>query len=922
MDADNTIIINGNEFPFSPGETILQVARKNSIDIPTLCHLKNASPTGQCRVCVVEVKGARSLVASCAAPAGKGMQVLTESPKVVEARRLILQLLLSSGNHNCAVRVADDQDWTQFQLEVNKYDKTDEMCPVWGECELQHLAYKYQVSAERFPRTDVNYPMEDVNPFIVRDFSRCIKCGRCVQACCDVQVNNAISFGFRGTATKVIAAGDRPYKDSDCVFCGECLQACPVGALVEKDARYDVRPWETKKTRTTCTYCGVGCQIHLHTKNGKVIKVTGVEDVAPNYGSLCVKGRFGYDFINSPERLTKPLIKENGEFKEASWDEALDRVAQNLGRIQKAHGGDSIGVLSSARISNEENYVANKYTRAVLKTNNIDHCTRLCHSATEAGLTAAFGSGAMTNTIGDIETADVILITGSNTTENHPVISSFVKRAVKFKGTRLIVVDPRRIHMTRFAHQWLRPDPGTDVVWINGLMHVIIKENLHDKEFVKNRTKGFEDLKKTVEKFTPEYVEEITGIPAAQIEGAARMFASAQAGSILYCMGITQHITGTDNVKSLANLAMLCGNMGIEGGGVNPLRGQNNLQGACDMGILPDVYPGYQPVTSADAKKKMEEAWGVTGLSDKVGLKMTEMIPKADSGELKALYIIGENPLISDPDLNQLDKSIANLDFLVVQDIFLTETARKADVVLPSLCFAEKDGTFTNTERRVQRIRKAVDGPAGVKTDWEIICEIATRMGYEMKYENSEAIMAEIAAVTPSYGGITYDRIAYEGIQWPCPDTEHPGTPILHKDQFPIGLGNFHAIDYIPPAEPTDEEYPLKLTTGQVLYQYRTGTMTRKSAGLNFKAPESFVEISTADARAYGIQNGDMVEMASRRGSILVRVKVSTKAVNGTVFIPVHYAEAAANKLTNAAVDPVSGTPEYKVCAVKLSKAA
>jgi predicted molibdopterin-dependent oxidoreductase YjgC len=377
MDADNTIIINGNEFPFSPGETILQVAKRNSVDIPTLCHMKNASPTGQCRVCVVEVKGARSLVASCAAPAGKGMQVLTESPKVVEARRLILQLLLSSGNHNCAVRIADDQDWTQFQLEVHKYDKTEEMCPVWGECELQHLAYRYQVSAERFPRTDVPYPMEDVNPFIVRDFSRCIKCGRCVQACCDVQVNNAISFGFRGTATKIIAAGDRPYKDSDCVFCGECLQACPVGALVEKDARYAVRPWETKKTRTTCTYCGVGCQIHLHSKKGKVVKVTGVEDVSPNYGSLCVKGRFGYDFIGSPERLSKPLIKENGEFREASWDEALNRVAENLGRIQKDYSGDSIGVLASARISNEENYVANKFTRAVLKTNNIDHCARL-----------------------------------------------------------------------------------------------------------------------------------------------------------------------------------------------------------------------------------------------------------------------------------------------------------------------------------------------------------------------------------------------------------------------------------------------------------------------------------------------------------------------------------------------------------------
>ncbi len=377
MNAQNTIMINGNELNFSPGETILQVARRNSITIPTLCYLKHASPTGQCRICVVEVEGARSLVASCAAPAGNGMVVHTESPKVVEARRLILQLMLSSGNHNCAVRVSDDRDWSDFQLNVNAYDKTGAMCPAWGDCELQHLAYQYQVSAERFPRTDTPYPMEDVNPFIVRDFSRCIKCGRCVQACNDVQVNNAISFGYRGTDSKIIAAGDRPLKDSDCVFCGECVQACPVAALEEKSTRYEVRPWETTKTRTTCTYCGVGCQLYLHAKDGKVVKVTGVDDVAPNYGSLCVKGRFGYDFIHSGDRLTTPLIKENGEFREASWDEALNRVAENFSRIKKDHGPDSLGVLTSARISNEENYVANKFTRAVLKTNNIDHCARL-----------------------------------------------------------------------------------------------------------------------------------------------------------------------------------------------------------------------------------------------------------------------------------------------------------------------------------------------------------------------------------------------------------------------------------------------------------------------------------------------------------------------------------------------------------------
>jgi predicted molibdopterin-dependent oxidoreductase YjgC len=377
MDAQNIIVINGNEFSFTPGETILEVARRNSIPIPTLCHLKNTVPTGQCRICVVEVAGARSLIASCAAPAGNGMVVRTETAKVIEARRLVLQLMLSSGNHNCAVRVSDDQDWSRFQLDVNKYDKCGNLCPVWGECELQHLAYQYQVSGDRFPRTEITFPMEDANPFIVRDFSRCIKCGRCVQACNEVQVNNAISFGYRGTSTKIIAAEDKPLRDSDCVFCGECLQVCPVGALVEKDARYNVRPWETKKVRTTCSYCGVGCQLYLHVKDNRVVKVTGVEDVPPNFGSLCVKGRFGFNFIGSDERLTTPLIKKDGEFKEASWDEALDLVAKRLGDIKANHGPGSIGILTSARVSNEDNYVVNKFARAVIKTNNIDHCARL-----------------------------------------------------------------------------------------------------------------------------------------------------------------------------------------------------------------------------------------------------------------------------------------------------------------------------------------------------------------------------------------------------------------------------------------------------------------------------------------------------------------------------------------------------------------
>ncbi len=539
-----------------------------------------------------------------------------------------------------------------------------------------------------------------------------------------------------------------------------------------------------------------------------------------------------------------------------------------------------------------------------------------------AGLAAAFGSGAMTNSIGCIEKAQVILITGSNTTENHPVLSSFVKRAVTRNGAKLIVVDPRRITITRYANKWLRQNLGTDVAWINGMMHVIIKENLHDQAYIDHRTEGFEDVKKTVEKYTPEHVEEITGIPAQDLIDAARLYAGAERGSILYCMGITQQTSGTDNVKSLANLAMLCGNLGIEGGGVNPLRGQNNVQGACDMGGLPDVYSGYQKVIEPAARAKMAEAWGVDDLSDQPGMKVTAMIPAAHDGKLKAFYVIGENPMVSDPDLNHCEASLKNLDFLVVQDIFMNETAKLADVVLPAASFAEKEGTFSNTDRRVHRIRKAVEPPGQAWDDWKITCEIATRMGFPMAYDSSRQIMEEISRVTPSYGGITYDRIEFEGIPWPAPTAEHPGTPILHREQFAKGKGTFHAIEHQPPAEQVDDQYPMYLTTGRLLYQYHTGTMTMKSDGIMDIAPECFVEISPQDAGKLGVEDGAVVDVSSRRGTIRARTKISTKAVSGTVFIPFHYAGAAANRLTNAALDPISGIPEFKVCAVKIEKAA
>lgn len=527
----------------------------------------------------------------------------------------------------------------------------------------------------------------------------------------------------------------------------------------------------------------------------------------------------------------------------------------------------------------------------------------------------------MTNPIRDIEDSDVILITGSNTTENHPVLSSYVKRAVTQKGAKLILADPRKIPIASFASIWLRQNLGTDVAWLNGMMHVIIKENLYDEEYVKQRTVGLDELEAAVEKYTPEYVEQITGIPGDQIIEAARLYASAPAATILYAMGITQHISGVDNVKSLANLAMLCGNVGIKGGGVNPLRGQNNVQGACDMGVLPNVYTGYQKVDDSDVKNRMAEAWGVNTLSDKIGLTATEMMDLAHKGDLKAMYIIGENPMVSDPDLSHAEKSLGNLDFLVVQDIFLTETAKMAHVVLPSAAFAEKDGSFTNTERKVQRVRKAVEPPGEAWDDWKIIADISTRMGYPMEYESAQSIMEEIASVTPSYCGINYNRLENEDIHWPCTGTDHPGTPCLHMDQFTCGLGVFHAIEYIPPDEVPDEEFPIFLTTGRVLAQYHTGTMTMKTPDLNGLDPECFVELSGQDAHDYQIQDGDMVKVASRRGEIRARARISEQAVKGTVFIPFHYPDAAANVLTNPARDPIAKIPELKVCAVRIEKA-
>jgi formate dehydrogenase major subunit len=528
----------------------------------------------------------------------------------------------------------------------------------------------------------------------------------------------------------------------------------------------------------------------------------------------------------------------------------------------------------------------------------------------------------MTNSIEELEKTDVILVTGSNTTEMHPVIGSIIKRAVRNGKTRLIVVDSRKIDLVDHAEIWLRHRPGSDVAWLNGMMNVIIREGLYAKEYVAERTEGFEALREVVAKYTPEKVEEISGIPKEDLIAAARLYAAAPAAAIAYAMGITQHINGTDAVKSVANLAMLCGNVGIESGGVNPLRGQNNVQGACDMGGLPNVFSGYQPVASQEAREKMAKAWRVANLPTTPGLTIVEVIDGAAKGKVKGLYVMGENPMVSDPDLHHVEEGLKALDFLVVQDIFLTETAKLADVVLPAACFAEKDGTFTNTERRVQMVRKAVEPPGDVPPDWRILCDIATRMGYEMRYASAEAIFDEIAAVTPSYAGMDYRRLDKGGIQWPCPTKDHPGTKYLHKDKFSRGKGLFHAIDWIPPAELPDDDYPFLLTTGRVLYQYHTGTMSRRSVGLNERYPKCLIEVNREDATKIGVKDGDTVRVISRRGEIEATAAVGDVTDAGTIFIPFHFNEAAANKLTIAALDPVAKIPEYKVCAVKLEKVA
>lgn len=891
------LTIDGRRVAGRSGQTILEAAKENGIRIPTLCYHSRLPITGACRVCVVEVEGAPRLEASCATPIREGMIVLTDSERVRRARRMVVELLITRHKVHCLT------------------------CESNGNCLLQDLAYEMEIEMDSlsFEIEEPDEPVDDSSPAIIRDPSKCILCGRCVAACQDERAEHILGFVGRGSDVRIASGMSQPLFDTDCTYCGECLQVCPTGALMEKQSRFMGRWWELDRVETTCPYCGVGCKVEMYIKEGRIVKVRGAEDGVENMGNLCVKGRFGYDWVNSPDRLTIPLIKQEGKFEPATWEEALDLVASKFQEMKKAYGSSTLAGLASAKCTNEDNYIFQKFVRICFGNNNVDHCARLCHAPTVAGLSKTFGSGAMTNSIRELLGADVIFVTGSNTTENHPIIAMYIKQAIAERGARLIVADPRKIDLVDHATVWLRHRGGTDVALLNGLMNVIIGEDLHDKEFIRSRCENFDEFKKTVERYTPDFVEEITGVPADRVREASHLFGGAKKGSIVFSMGITQHITGTDNVLSTANLAMLTGNVGRESTGVNPLRGQNNVQGACDLGALPNVYSGYQPVDDEATRMKFEEVWGAS-LSGEPGLTVVEMINAAYNGDLKGLYVMGENPLMSDPDLNHVREALGRLEFLVVQDIFLSETAQMADVVLPAASFAEKDGTFTNTARRIQMVRKAIEPVGRSLTDWEILCELAGKMGYKMNYYSASNIMEEIAALTPIYGGVHHDRLKGDGLQWPCPNRDHPGTAFLHKDRFAHGKGRFHAVEYAPPAEYPDEEYPLLLTTGRLLQHFHTGTMTRRSEVLNALISDCPVEINPEDARCLEVEDGDKVRIKSRRGVITAGAKVTERSPVGSVFIPFHFSEAAANILTNAALDPSSKIPELKVCAVRLEK--
>ncbi len=802
-------------------------------------------------------------------------------------------------------------------------------CDAVDRCKLREYATFFAVDYHSIPHSPRPGEKDTSSAVIEIDPKKCILCEKCIRACQEVTGLGILTLQKRGADTQVVAWMGDPLGETICVDCGNCLQVCPTGAITKK--RVDEprqRYYRTKVVRTTCGYCGVGCQmeVRVQPEERKIVDVYGVKGegvVNGTIGELCVKGRFALDFVTSEDRLTRPLVRRDGRLVPVSWEEALDYIATRLTEIKEKYGPDAIAGLASAKCTNEENYLFQKFMRAVIGTNNVDHCARLCHASTVTGLARAFGSAAMTNTIPDLALdADLIFVIGSNTTETHPVTSYYIRKAHR-NGAKLIVADPRRIDLAREADIHLMHRPGTDLALLGAMLHVIIRDGLWDEEFVKNRTLGFEDLKRSVEDMTPQWAEKITGVPASLIEESARLYATAGSASIVYAMGITQHTHGTMNVLALASLAMLTGNVGKPGAGVNPLRGQNNVQGACDLGALPNLFPGYQKVTDPEALKKFMDAWNAPHLSSKPGLTVVEMFEAALEGRVKAMYIMGENPVLSDPNIEKVKEALESLELLIVQDIFFTQTAQYADVVLPAAAFLEKEGTFTNSDRRIQRVRKALNPPGQALPDWLIIQMLARKMGYHMHYASPAEIMGEIRRLVPIYAGVTYQRLDRgETLHWPVWDENHPGTPILHVEKFahPDGLGRFYPISYIGPAEETSEEYPFVLTTGRMLHRFHADTMTGRSKAIQRKGHRPFVSISPEDAEKLGLSEGDMVRITSRHGSIIAAAHITDQVPPGVLFMTFHFDAAPVNALVGDALDPDAKVPEYKVVPVRLEK--